>query len=551
MYLREISNNLASEDCYELVSKWIGACVHHHTGCQQASTILPTRIMDVSSEDPFLVESNGLVAPYMTLSHCWGSKETLTTTTATLQSRHQRIRLSEFPLTFRDAILLTRKFGIRYLWIDSICIIQDSEEDWDAESRQMKEYYRNSYLTISALQSPDSHHGILIPLRPKKSVKLASEENLYLRPRLPDHREVFLNAILNRRAWALQERLLSTRIVHYGNQEIFWECLSGTARQGSAVEFTERLDVSSIVTSEGEDFKRILTYLMTNGLKESHEIPPIWYRLVTQYSRRQLTRASDRLPAISGLASTMHDATRHTYLAGIWKEDLQDLLWFSNRDFYHKKDSSGALSELSDKEYGYQAPSWSWASIPRPVCYYWRGDETLMVDSERDIQLLESNIIMAGRDSFGRVLAGTIQVHGYTLPLEVNNRPINGGVDDYEYKYNGNNLGLLVPELFALPKATLSSDYGLVFGTGDFDGNIRSLFGPIYSKPDPVTCIALRVAERCSSGEGDVLYCLLLQKVSSDENTWQRIGITRTRSTSLTGDYKRDWKWQKQSLKLI
>lgn len=174
--------------------------------------------------------------------------------------------------------------------------------------------------------------------------------------------------MLNHRAWTLQERLLSTRIVHYSEKEIFWECLSCTARQGNAMEFTGRLDPSTITTSEGEDFKRIPTYLKPRSPQEAFETPHIWYRLVTQYSKRQFNRSTDRLPAISGLASAMYDATWHTYLAGIWQEDPNGLLWFLDRDA-HRGASLNGLSILSAKDYAYQAPSWSWAAIPRPVCY--------------------------------------------------------------------------------------------------------------------------------------------------------------------------------------
>jgi hypothetical protein len=200
------------------------------------------------------------------------------------------------------------------------------------------------------------------------------------------------------------------------------------------VEFTGRLDPSSIITSEGEDFKRILTCLNPRCSKEGSEIPPIWYRLVTQYSRRQLTRPTDRLPAISGLASAIYDATGHTYLAGIWKEDLNDLLWFLDSDLYYTESPPKALSggfdspnfarrlsALSAEDYGYQAPSWSWASIPRPVYYCGRGDETRIINENRDMKIIDANIAIAGIDLFSRVSSGYLQVRGYTLPLDSRN----------------------------------------------------------------------------------------------------------------------------------
>jgi len=268
IFHRKFPPDAASEESYAIISKWVKTCRQNHIDCQQTGTILPTRVINVSRKGPCLVESKATSAPYITLSHCWGIKETLTTTIATIQDRYRKINLCVFPLTFRDAVSITRKLGVQYLWVDSICIIQDSNEDWEFESRQMKDYYRNSYITISALQSPDSHHGILACLNPVTHIKLVSELNLYLRPSLPDYRELFQKALLNHRAWALQERLLSTRIIPFSEKEIFWECLSCTARQGSTMEFTGRLDPSSIITSEGEDFKCILTYLNPRCSKE-------------------------------------------------------------------------------------------------------------------------------------------------------------------------------------------------------------------------------------------------------------------------------------------
>jgi len=131
----------------------------------------------------------------------------------------------------------------------------------------MLEYYRDAYLTISALDSPDSHHGFLNNREKVPFVKLTSDDNLFLRPKLPEQHEVFQKALLNRRAWVLQERLLSTRVLHYSNKELFWECLTCSTRESSLVERGGYVDPSSVILSEGDDFKRILSTLS----KSSHD----------------------------------------------------------------------------------------------------------------------------------------------------------------------------------------------------------------------------------------------------------------------------------------
>ena len=95
----------------------------------------------------------------MTLSHCWGTSRRLMATKETLKDLQGGVAVSSLPETFRDAIVITRRLGIRYLWIDYLCIIQDDPQDWEREASKMADVYRNSYLTISAAASADSSSG--------------------------------------------------------------------------------------------------------------------------------------------------------------------------------------------------------------------------------------------------------------------------------------------------------------------------------------------------------------------------------------------------------
>ena len=274
-----------------------------------------------------LVESYGKRAPYIILSHCWGSKNTTRTTNVTLQERFRGIPFGILPKTFQDAVTITRTLGIQYIWIDSLCIVQDSTEDWNTEAANMKDYYRHGYLTISALHSTNSNHGILNPRKEWPSVRLSPNSNLYLRPRLPDYGEEFRDAPLNKRAWVLQERLLSTRILHYSDKEMFWECQTCSARESSSLTSDVKTDPETVITSEGGDFKRVLSYLDENTLSVIDGSFVTWYRLVTNFSRRAITFDSDRLAAISGLASFIESRIGGMYIAGIWKDDVGSQVW--------------------------------------------------------------------------------------------------------------------------------------------------------------------------------------------------------------------------------
>ena len=109
-----------------------------------------------------LSESLELDVKYVTLSHCWGgiTSEILSLTTETYDECLQHIAVVDLPQAFQDAVHLTRKLGIRYLWTESLCIIQDSPKDWLDQAGVMGEVYQGSYLNISPDTSLDPNGGL-------------------------------------------------------------------------------------------------------------------------------------------------------------------------------------------------------------------------------------------------------------------------------------------------------------------------------------------------------------------------------------------------------
>ena len=159
--LRELESS--SDMAFRRIKAWLEECSSKHEFCSppELNTKLPTRVINVGStgQTVTLFEHNGTTGRYMTLSHSWGSSPQLTTTTKRLNEFKKGVEVSSLPKNFQDAVQITRKLGIRFLWIDSLCIIQDDPQDWERESAQMASIYRNSYLTISATASPDSSSG--------------------------------------------------------------------------------------------------------------------------------------------------------------------------------------------------------------------------------------------------------------------------------------------------------------------------------------------------------------------------------------------------------
>lgn len=160
------TTNLASESSFHRLEAWIGSCNREHGATCGArrlvSAKLPTRVLDIEfdSQRVKLVDTSDQRGAYITLSHRWGGSGVIKTEKSTLAAWQSGISLQALPQTFLDAVLVAKRLKIRYLWVDSLCIIQDSDIDWERESSKMAEIYSNSYLTIAASSSPDSNGGL-------------------------------------------------------------------------------------------------------------------------------------------------------------------------------------------------------------------------------------------------------------------------------------------------------------------------------------------------------------------------------------------------------
>lgn len=378
------------------INRCLKECLDHHPHCNMKSVPqLPTRVLDVgppnSGQEPRLLESGGMLAPYITLSHCWGGKVPIMTTTKNIGIHMDTIPTSSLPPTFRQAVQITRALDVRYLWIDSLCIIQDSREDWEKESMTMGEVYGRSYLTIAARGARNAQDGCFIP----RTMSDTSICPLYYSsksdPSIPRGLIYIIDPAfpieqpnqspLDTRGWVLQEKILSPRIIHYGAQQVYWECRQNTYRQDAKYTppLTNRLKQSIDIHTP---FK-----LAFRGMKGGGEFvyPPEWserklelavrmaqwYSLVGEYSQRRLTYTSDKLPALAGIARTFASATGYQYLAGLWKEDfLLGLLWYRRKRL---------LSGWPDEPVSDKLPSWSWARFMGPLTFYGSHQGLLIV----------------------------------------------------------------------------------------------------------------------------------------------------------------------------
>jgi hypothetical protein len=246
---------------FKLLRAWLRECVHYHshhrisplaesgpptknleevTGQSMREsdeeTELPTRVLAVGSlEAPDLrlyCSKKGERGKYIALSHCWGTdqeQQPLQTTKNELEIYQQGIDFNELPKTFKNAVTVAREIKVQYLWIDSLCIIQDkNSEDWETESQKMEQVFSSAYCTIAATSAKNSHEGFFT-IPKKKAVTIPDGENSQFVVCACTADKSFKQAVdddglLNTRGWVLQERALSRRTIHFTESQIFWEC---------------------------------------------------------------------------------------------------------------------------------------------------------------------------------------------------------------------------------------------------------------------------------------------------------------------------------------
>lgn len=344
----------------------------------------PTRLVSIGHGAVKLVVTASLPMPprYATLSYCWGSEPFTMLTNDNMDMFLDHIPLGELPRTFSDAIDASRRLGIDYIWIDSLCIIQKEEDnrDWAREAGHMSAVYGGSFINLAASTATSVQEGFL--RRPKHysgGFVARVTTNDYCRLQSfhsgQVYRESTADTYLATRAWAFQEKLLSPRTIYFGDSGLFWEC---------------RHHISSESVPEG------FPGLPSRQLVVDEDKPLDWRGIVEQYSQANLTYGSDRLPALSGVAARQQQVTGDQYLAGMWRESLiTQLPW----------KLVGAKSRRPD----WRAPTWSWASIDGQARYWgiWHFEH---LSWNKLIQVLEARTRPSGPDPYGAVTDGELIV---------------------------------------------------------------------------------------------------------------------------------------------
>ena len=327
-------NQTASNENFELILRWLKDCKAKHACTISDDTPpnwSPSRLIDVSGAVPRLVDTKPLSSkvPYLALSHCWGDHQIIGTKSAVIEKFKLGIPEEGCPVTFNDAFHITRKLGYQYIWIDALCIVQDSMADWQVESARMSDIYGHSTLNLIAAHARDSRDGCFSkrdvhtvrPCQVPNPFKLASNDSFIVYPTRMDkiYNVQVRNSLIYNRAWVLQERLLSPRSVYFGKEQIFWACGEFEACEAfpSGANYVLTRPHSEI-SIDKKGVQQLLNPRVTMAQVEAQGIAESWARIVKMYSSSCLTFSSDKLVALSGIAYRTQGYIGGQYLAGLW-----------------------------------------------------------------------------------------------------------------------------------------------------------------------------------------------------------------------------------------
>lgn len=331
-----------------------------HTSCSSNRyRPLPKRVLDLRR---FLADRKLILRQhvyedgrYACLSYCWGSDNFLCLTEDNEKQLLDDVPWDSLPQTYKDAVLVTAGLGIPFLWIDALCIMQNpsNPKDWEEQSTVMHKIYGDAFLCIAAANAHRVTDGFLSQRRPFEFPQVLECDDLVVYgrkafdhvPFIYDNKMQYWGNPLRDRGWCFQEHILSRRILHFGEEEMFFECKESSICECGVFSGCFQ---SELPTTALRAFLSSLFRMEKTSPNKS------WMEFVAEYSWREFSNENDRLPAISGLAKFIQHRFGNVYLAGHWagQDLLESLLWYAGTEFPRELDRGA-----------YRAPTWSWASI--------------------------------------------------------------------------------------------------------------------------------------------------------------------------------------------
>ncbi|KAF5249379.1 hypothetical protein FANTH_5260 [Fusarium anthophilum] len=371
----------------------------------------PSRLIDIGSDHTWklCLYPQDITDPpeYMTLSYRWAKTPSIRLLSSNFEAVRKGAPTSQLPKTFREAITVAHRFSIRYLWIDSLCIIQDSPEDWARESLQMHLVYANSACTISATASGGPDEGLFRSRTAQETlvghIKVSFNDG---EPRRSDvwdqhHMQRLTQGPLTDRGWVFQERILSPRVLHFTKTQAVWECFEmnksemfprWSPRPADAV-YTPDLKAIDAFFDDGH---RRTAWAKEEDKKMTVDVYQQWVNLVKTYSQCSLTCPDDRLMAMAGIAEMFKKNSGDEYLAGLWRSRIvEGLNWV-------------VLEPGPGPQNPERVPSWSWAAVDSCVL----PQRTNLPRDEDLIEIIDVRCHLAQACSRSQQVKGSIQLRG-------------------------------------------------------------------------------------------------------------------------------------------
>lgn len=380
---RRIHSDVQTKENLQRARSWLQTCLDSHPHCRSEIPHLPTRVIDVGSSNKhtkLVITDRKTSKPYVALSYSWGKSPNLRLVAKDLLSYSQRgIPFKAMPKSVQDAVTMTRTLGIQYLWVDALCIIQDSSSDWDKEAAMMGDIYSNATVVIKAASTVDCQDGLY---RARESDKLA---DFNLKMELEDGSLGFaslrIESLVNEepldgRGWCMQESWLARHMLVFGSRQTWWECPTCTLTESGGAQVHGKLGPAPFHKP---------THFVYGGKDSEVRDRYSWENVVQDLTSRTFTYADDNLPALAGIAKLFHNTSHvgDTYIAGLWKSGLPRNLLFTVSP--HK-----AQNPAEARPGEYHAPSWSWASTSGGITWEKRQhaddeeDKDKGEDRERD-----------------------------------------------------------------------------------------------------------------------------------------------------------------------
>ncbi|KAI0414747.1 heterokaryon incompatibility protein-domain-containing protein [Xylaria grammica] len=364
------------EPRFEICRQWLQDC-NTHNSCKLidrfnlTSKGPPTRLLYVGKENSpelrLYKPKKEEAIQYIALSHPWGDRKHhshFVTDIHNVEKHMECISETDLPHLFKDAVKLTRALGCQYIWIDSLCIIQDSGGDFESEAGRMELVYSMAYCVIATTHATGSSDRFLVPGSERGCVKMGKDNaHFYVCEPIDDFQKHVLEGHLNTRGWVLQERALARRTIHFTKEQMYWECGEGI-----------RCETMTKMKNEQAAFLGDPNFPL-RAVESTKGTKTLFYQLLySQYSRLKFSYIWDRRLGIAGLEQRLIKDFKVDGGFGVFQappERTKDrgyfgrsLLWKRGRDVPEL-----TMIDYSKAEPPASVPSWSWMAYKEGIDY--------------------------------------------------------------------------------------------------------------------------------------------------------------------------------------